>query len=64
MYAKTADFTTATPPAAIVRPAVSLASSGLTLTTLGTQTAGRSAFLRERGVDNDRTRERGLDDAS
>ena len=42
MYAKTADSTTATPLAAIVRPAVSLASSGLTLTTLGTQTAGRS----------------------
>jgi hypothetical protein len=43
MYAKTADFSTATSPAAVVRPAVSLASSGLTLTTLGTQTAGRSA---------------------
>ncbi|EDY20621.1 Ricin B lectin [Chthoniobacter flavus Ellin428] len=43
MYAKTADFTTATPLPAIVRPAVSLASSGLTLTTLGTQTAGSSA---------------------
>ena len=42
MYAKTADFTTATPPAPIVFPAVSLASSGLTLTTLGTQTAGSS----------------------
>jgi regulation of enolase protein 1 (concanavalin A-like superfamily) len=42
MSAKTADFTTATPPAAADRPAVSLASSGLTLTTLGTQTAGRS----------------------
>ncbi len=42
MYAKTADFTTATlTPASF--PAVSLASSGLTLTTLGTQTAGRSA---------------------
>jgi hypothetical protein len=42
MYAKTADFTTATPLPAVVRPAVSLASGGLTLTTLGTQTAGRS----------------------
>ncbi|WP_049975589.1 RICIN domain-containing protein [Chthoniobacter flavus] len=43
MYAKTADFTTATPAAANSFPAVSLASGGLTLTTLGTQTAGRSA---------------------
>jgi hypothetical protein len=43
MYAKTADFTTATPLSAIVRPAVSVASTGLTLTTLGTQTASRSA---------------------
>ncbi len=43
MYAKAADFSTATPLATAVRPAVSLASSGLTLTTLGTQTAGRSA---------------------
>ena len=43
MYAKTADFSTATQPAAVVRPTVSLASSGLTLTTLGTQTAGRAA---------------------
>jgi hypothetical protein len=43
MYAKTADFTTANPAAAISFPEVSLASSGLTLTTLGTQTAGRSA---------------------
>jgi hypothetical protein len=42
MYAKTADFSTATPPAAIVRPAVSLASSGLTLTTLGNNSGGRS----------------------
>ena len=42
MYAKTADFTTATvTPASF--PPVSLASSGLTLTTLGTQTTGRSA---------------------
>ena len=42
MYAKTSDFTTATvTPASF--PAVSLASSGLTLTTLGTQTAGRAA---------------------
>lgn len=42
MFAKTADFTTATvSPASF--PAVSPASSGLTLTTLGTQTAGRSA---------------------
>jgi len=41
MFAKTADFTTATmTPASF--PAVSPASSGLTLTTLGTQTAGRS----------------------
>lgn len=43
MYAKTADLTTATPPAPISFPAVSLASSGLTLTTLGSQSAGRSA---------------------
>lgn len=43
MYARTADFSTATPPAAIVRPAVSLASSGLTLTTLGNNSAGRSS---------------------
>ena len=43
MYARTADLTTATPPAAISFPAVSLASGGLTLTTLGTRTAGRSA---------------------
>jgi regulation of enolase protein 1 (concanavalin A-like superfamily) len=43
MYAKTADFSTATAPAAVVRPAVSPASSGLTLTTFGPQTAGRSA---------------------
>jgi regulation of enolase protein 1 (concanavalin A-like superfamily) len=43
MYAKTADFTTATPLPPVVRPEVSLASSGLTLTTLGTQTAGSSA---------------------
>jgi fibronectin type 3 domain-containing protein len=43
LYARTADFSTATPLAAIVRPAVSLASSGLTLITLGNQTAGRSA---------------------
>jgi hypothetical protein len=42
MYARTTDYSTATPQAAIVRPAVSLASSGLTLTTLGTQTTGRS----------------------
>jgi hypothetical protein len=42
MYAKTADFSTATPLPPIVRPAVSLASSGLTLTTLGGQTSGRS----------------------
>jgi hypothetical protein len=41
MFAKTADFTTATvSPASF--PGVSLASSGLTLTTLGTQTSGRS----------------------
>jgi fibronectin type 3 domain-containing protein len=43
MYAKTADFSTASPPSPDPRPTVSLASSGLTLTTLGTQTAGRSA---------------------
>jgi fibronectin type 3 domain-containing protein len=41
MYAKTADFTTATATPASF-PAVSLASNGLTLTTLGTQTVGRS----------------------
>jgi hypothetical protein len=41
MYAKTADFTTATlSPASF--PAVSLASSGLTLTTLGNNSGGRS----------------------
>ena len=43
MYARSADFSTATPPAAIVSPAVSLASSGLTLTTLGNNSAGSSA---------------------
>jgi hypothetical protein len=43
MYAKAADFSTATPPAAAVRPAVSLASSGLTLTTLGNNSTGRSS---------------------
>ncbi|HEX9045464.1 MAG TPA: RICIN domain-containing protein [Verrucomicrobiae bacterium] len=43
MYAKTADYTSATPQAAIVRPAVSLASSGLTLATLGGNSGGRSA---------------------
>jgi fibronectin type 3 domain-containing protein len=42
MFAKPSDFSTATPPAAIVRPPVSLASSGLTLTTLGNNSAGRS----------------------
>lgn len=42
MYAKTADFTTATPLSPIVPPAVSVASSGLTLTTLYTNSAGRS----------------------
>jgi len=42
MYARATDFSTATPPAAIVRPPVSLASSGLTLTTLGNNSAGSS----------------------
>jgi fibronectin type 3 domain-containing protein len=42
MYAKTADFTTATPLAAIVRPAVSVASSGLTLISLGATNSGSS----------------------
>ena len=42
MYAKAADFSTAAPPAAVVRPPVSLASSGLTLTTFGNNSAGRS----------------------
>ncbi len=42
MYAKTADFTTATAAPASF-PAVSPASSGLTLTTLGSQIADRSA---------------------
>jgi fibronectin type 3 domain-containing protein len=42
MYARTADFSTATPPAPIVRPEVSLASGGLTLTTLGNNSTGRS----------------------
>jgi hypothetical protein len=41
MFAKTADFTTATLTPANFPP-VSPASSGLTLTTLGSQTAGRS----------------------
>ena len=43
MYARTSDFSTATPLTAIVRPPVSPASSGLTLATLGTQTTGRGA---------------------
>ena len=43
MYAKTADVTTATPLAASVRPEVSLASSGLTLKTLGNNSAGSSS---------------------
>ena len=43
MYAKAADITTASPLPPDVRPPVSLASSGLTLTTLGGQTEGRSA---------------------
>jgi hypothetical protein len=42
MYARTADFSTATPPVAVVRPSVSLGSN-LTLTTLGNNSAGRSA---------------------
>ena len=42
VYARTADFSTATPPAAVVRPAVSLGSN-LTLTTLGNNSAGRSS---------------------
>jgi len=42
MYARTSDFSTATPLASVVRPAVSLAASGLTLTTLGGQTTGRN----------------------
>jgi len=42
LYAKTADVTTATPLAESVRPAVSLASSGLTLTTLGDNSEGSS----------------------
>jgi hypothetical protein len=43
MYARTADFSSATPPAGVVRPTVSLASGGLTLTTLGNNSAGRSS---------------------
>ncbi len=43
MFAKTADFSTATAPPVDPRPAVSPASNGLTLTTLGGQTEGRSA---------------------
>jgi fibronectin type 3 domain-containing protein len=43
LYAKAADFSTATPLPAVVRPAVSVASSGLTLTTLGSNSAGRSS---------------------
>jgi hypothetical protein len=42
MFAKTADFTTATVSPAVTYPGVSPASSGLTLTTLGSQTTGRS----------------------
>lgn len=42
MYAKSADFTTATPLPPVVRPAVSPASGGLTLTTLGDRDAERS----------------------
>jgi hypothetical protein len=42
MFAKTADFTTATGLSPVTYPGVSPASSGLTLTTLGTQTSGRS----------------------
>jgi len=43
MYARTADFTpTATALSPATYPTVSPASSGLTLTTLGTKTAGRS----------------------
>jgi hypothetical protein len=40
--AKTADFTTATPMAAIIRPTVSVASSGLTLLSLGATNSGSS----------------------
>jgi hypothetical protein len=43
LYARAADFSIATPPAAIVRPPVSVASSGLTLMTLGSQTTGHSS---------------------
>ena len=43
MYAKSADNTTAAPLPAVIRPEVSPASSGLTLTTLGDRTEGRSA---------------------
>jgi fibronectin type 3 domain-containing protein len=42
MFAKSSDFSTAAPPAANVPPPVSLASSGLTLTTLGNNSSGRS----------------------
>jgi hypothetical protein len=42
MYAKTADFSTATAMTPASFPTVSPASSGLTLTTLGTKTSGRS----------------------
>jgi hypothetical protein len=42
MYARTADFSTATAASPITYPGVSPASSGLTLTTFGTQTTGRS----------------------
>ena len=42
MYAKTADYTTATVSPATF-PGVSLASSGLTLTTLGSNSGGRSS---------------------
>jgi hypothetical protein len=42
MFARTADFSTATAMTPASFPAVSPASSGLTLTTLGSQTSGRS----------------------
>jgi hypothetical protein len=50
MYAKTADSSTATPLPPVVYPPVSLASSGLSLITLGTQTAGRGASYASNGV--------------
>lgn len=47
MFARTADPSTATPPPPVRFPEVALASGGLTLTTLGNQTAQRAAAYRD-----------------